>query len=206
MAKLPEIRIRHSRLLTEAVSRRLYALDKGADAELADNDILEQRAEEYRVAWLEHEAAVLAALTESLGLDYYQPVIDVTLAPWIRSMSTPLIINYRAEPDQFVDILAHELIHVLISDNTQKIDFRELMTREWPAEAPRAQVHVLVHAVLENLYVSVLKQPERLARDIESNRDNPPYARAWAIVGEQGSAKIIELMRSFADLAKPKDD
>ena len=183
--------------MTESVSVYLMKYHRGPDAELKEAEFYLERAELYRSAWSEFDTAILTGITDLLDLRFYLPVIDVTLAPMVPSFSTPLIINYRYSPDEFVDTLAHELIHVLLNDNKEQVDFGEFMKAHWPQEEPKTRIHVLVHAVLEHLYLNVLHEPERLSRDVSSQGQNIPYRRAWAIVEEESSDNIVKDIREY---------
>lgn len=197
MTTLPEIRIRHSRLMTRAISPILLAHARGPEAKMPENKYFIQRLKDYQDAWEPLEQPVVSSMMEVLGLSFYLPVIDATVAPMVPAFSTPLTLNYRREPDEFVDMLTHELVHILLSDNREKISFDELSQHNWPAEDQKTRAHILVHAVLEHVYVETLKQPYRLSRDIASNQQNPPYRRAWEIVAQQGCDTIINQMHQY---------
>lgn len=191
----PEIRLRHSRLMTSVVSMPLMMQALGNDAVMPSDEYFEERAQEYRDAWMPYEERIVDGMMTGLDLSFYLPVIDVTLAPMIKPFSTPLIISYRQEPDRFIDILAHELIHVLLDDNREGVKFMQFVKQTWPGEVNRTMSHIGVHAMLEHLFVDVLDEPARMTRDKERVSHNPPYVRAWEIVEAEGSASILDKFR-----------
>lgn len=191
----PEIRLRHSRLMTANVSMPLLKLARGKDAVMPSNDYFEERAQEYRNTWEQYEERIVSGMMAALNLTFYLPVIDVTLAPMISPFSTPLIMSYKPEPDLFVDILAHELVHVLLSDNLEGVKFRQFLDVTWADEARLTKNHIGVHAMLEHLFVSVLEEPERMVRDKDLVSGNLPYKRAWDIVETEGSKAILDKFR-----------
>ncbi len=160
-----------------------------------------KRVDAYRVAWKQYDRVILNAITSRLELQFYLPVIDASIAPMIPSFSTPLQINFKSEPDEFVDILTHELIHILMSDNRENIEPDDLVKIHWSEYEPKIGIHIMVHAVLKYVYLDVLKQPDRLKRDIHRSQ-TPAYALAWKIVEESDYSAIIEQMSDFVEQRK----
>jgi len=109
-------------------------------------------------------------MTELLGVSFYRPVIDVTLAPYFGHKSTPLVMNFRPDPDKFVDVLTHELLHVLQTDNNKhqsggpnaKIDLMDEWRKLFGEHERTTLVHIPLHALHKHLYLDLLKAPERL--------------------------------------------
>lgn len=196
MSELPEIRIRHSRLMTRSISTSLIKYHRGPDAEVSELEVYLKKADAYRDGWKVKEQAILSGMTNELGLNFYLPVIDATLAPMVPTFSTPLTLNYRFTPDEFIDALTHELIHILLSDNIYSISFEHLKMEQWPNENDKTRNHILVHAVLAFIDTETLAEPARMERDSMSCHDNPPYRRAWEIVKEQGYRPVIELIKA----------
>lgn len=175
----------------------MLASARGPEAKLPDEEKMKARADEYRQAWLPYEKKVLAYMQELLGLRFYLPVIDVTIAPMMPAMSTPLIINLRPEPDEFVTTLIHELIHVLLSDNREEKQLQEVKERLAPGESLLVANHVLVHAVMEKVFLEALSEPERLQKDIDFCQGKlPAYSRAWSLVKELGADRVITDIRA----------
>jgi len=201
---MPQIRINFSPLLYDYVSRDMFRMYKDW-GEIPSQDQCYEWTENYRKEWAKYEAKIMHALTEALGVQFRQPVIDVSVAPGIRAMSSPLIMNFMYYPDQFVDVLTHELIHVLLTDN-DKYTINEpgqpiWLDQEWAKLFGEHEfdvlVHVPVHAIHKHIYLDVLKEPERLERDKENVKDDRPYAEAWRYVDEHDCKKIIERLKSF---------
>jgi hypothetical protein len=117
MTKLanPEVRINFSWLFYEDVCRQL---DKVQKWDLPSGDQCEEWTEAYRNEWAKHEAKILTAMQDIVGLNFYKSVIDVTTAPGVIPKSEPLFMSFNGSPKGFVDTLTHELIHVLLTDNT----------------------------------------------------------------------------------------
>lgn len=198
--KNPEIRISYSWLLAQGPSEVL-AKEYNADRDYTDEDY-RKWSDDYRNEWTKHERQILTAMQEVFGLEFYSGVIDVSLAPWFVPQSDPMIINLQYEPDQFVDVLTHELLHVLLTDNrtySMKSSPRELnLAERWEklfgAREFNELVHIPVHAASKYIYLDVLGQQDRLHRDIEDVRHLPAYKAAWEYVESHDYKQIIQLI------------
>lgn len=206
--EFPEIRIKDAWLLRDNASKHLHEL-WGKGKTLADDDWMEKRVADYNKAWNPLENKILTAMTDLLGLSFRQNTVDVHIAPWFNALSDPMVIGVMKEPDEFVDILTHELIHRLLTDNTA-IPHDTMLLGEWQTLFGKKHtfgtvVHIPVHAVHKAIYLGTLKDPKRLERDIENNKkyDATDYINAWNYVEENGYKEIIEKLRkSYSKLHK----
>ncbi len=207
--ELPTIRIKDAWLLRENASKHLHELWGKEDEKLADDKWMEKRVADYQKAWQPVEQKILTAMTELLGLSFRQNIIDVNIAPWFRAFSDPMVIGVMQEPDLFIDTLTHELLHRLLTDNTA-IPHETQLIPEWERlfgkqHSFTALVHIPVHAVCKAIYLDVLKQPERLERDIANNKkyEATDYVAAWDYVEKHGYKEIIKkLQKSYLKMSK----
>lgn len=198
----PQIRILFSDLLYFGESDALAAFHKTKLKYSLEES--REKTRQYQEAWEAKEAIILPAMQDMFGLRFYKPVIDVTLAPMFVPKSKPLIISFRTEPDQFIDVLTHELLHNLFTDNqyVQHHIYKDLISH-WTklfGERDRVElVHIPVHAALKAIYIDVLNEPYRLERDINDVSGWPAYKAAWEYV-EQNDYK--EIIKKFKDSYK----
>lgn len=210
--KLPEIRIYFSWLLYDTVSVKLHEAS-GETEKLLSKKTAEQYAENYRQEWTKYEKQIVSALVKIMDMEFYRDVIDVPCAPWFRPVSDPLTMNFYYFPDQFVDILMHELCHVLLTDSTiysikSSAELKLSLGARWQRLFGEeydftAAVHIPVHALSKYIYLDVLEAPERLERDIEHVKGDPPYAAAWEYVQTHDYNQIIEQLKAdYRDIQK----
>jgi hypothetical protein len=182
------------------------------DSTLLTYDEAEDKADAYRQAWAEKEQLILDGMQECMGLTFNTPVIDVALAPWTygSAVSFPLIVDMAREPDEFIDVLTHELFHLLFGDNQiitsrnaraqGRLKWNELFGDEYSGGT---LVHIAVHAALKYMYLDVHHEPHRLERDIEHAKKLPDYAKAWDYVENNDYKEIIEkLKRRYQEIAE----
>lgn len=194
--KQPEIRIRYGWFL-DGLFRRLVELNPEIkNKNYPSQKRIEQKIEDYKKTWKKIEAKALSGICQVLDLEFYQHLIDVYIVGRVRSFSDPLVISSHFEPNEFCDILIHELIHRILTDNTRHIDVHSIWNEMFPGEPRLVLNHVLVHAVHEYIYRDVMKDVLRLERDIKrSNR--PEYKRSWDIVKEKGYRQVMERFKDY---------
>lgn len=204
--ELPVIRIKDAWLFRENISLPLNEL-WGNGEPLRTDDEYAAITKAYQDAWQPYELKVLTGMTETLGLSFRQEIIDVYIAPWINAFSDPLVIGVTQEPDVFIDILTHELLHRLLTDNTT-IPHETQLLEEWQKLFGKnhtlgSVIHIPVHAVHKAIYLDVLKQPKRLERDIADSKqyEVTDYLSAWDYVEKHDYKEIIEkLKKSYEHL------
>lgn len=194
---LPQIRIRNGWLLYENASVHLHKLWT-PDEPMATLDEVDEWVEKYREAWSPYEEKLLSAACEKLGVQFYQNVIDVYIAPRFYAFSDPMVLGIKHEPNRFVELLAHELMHRLLTDNDKfSPDYDFLTERQKLFGAEHSKVtlaHIPVHAMLEYLFTDILNEPERVENDLAELRKNgsDEYLKAWDYVRNEGYETIIE--------------
>lgn len=196
--KLPKIIIEYSKLLDPIFTfycQNNPELKKGwGDWAPLSPEKLDENVKLFRQAWHKDGERMLRGVCDVLKLDFYRNVIPVYVVSGNpRPFGDPIII--RADfmrHDSFIDVLVHELIHVLFMDNQKKVPWSIFMEM-FPNESPSTQNHIIVHAALKYVYLEVLKDSERLQRDISRSgkHRNSDYTRAWEIVEEQGYRELI---------------
>lgn len=209
--EVPTIRIRNAWLLRANASYYLNEL-WGDGSPLRSDEEYQKIANSYLEAWLPYESKILKGISQALGLEFRQSIIDVHIAPWFSAFSDPLVIGVKYEPERFIDVLTHELIHKLLTDNTL-LELDSPLIPEWEKLFGKnhsfgALVHIPVHAVLKYIFIDILKQPERLKRDIEMSKKNnaTDYIAAWDYIEKNDYLKIIkDLKESYIKLAANND-
>lgn len=208
MIAIPQIRIQLSHLLYRGESAVLDKVYNKGLSQIAPLEKYEEKAERYRTAWREYEDRILRGIVDTLGVGYYRNVIDVMLAPYFGNKSAPLVMNFLPEPDVFVDKLTHELLHLIQTDNTMYQTFdggsgRSLLA-EWRRlfgeHEHKELVHIPLQALHKYIYLDVLRQPERMKREMQELTRSPAgrsYLNAWRYVENTDYLVIIEQLRNM---------
>ena len=197
---VPEVRILFSDLLYYNESQ---ILAKNYKKHVKPIDFCNNRIKEYRDAWEPKQKTILLGMQDIYQLNFYRPVIDSIVAPFFAPMSIPIILNFRSEPDAFIDILTHELFHNLFNDN-HKVNYltRHNLLNAWKDLfgkdiEPKVLVHIMVHAGLKAIYLDVLNEPYRLERDVSECQQWPAYKAAWDYVEQNGYREINHTIRNL---------
>lgn len=203
--RYPEIRFRDSFLLIGTIYNDIEPaymppIARTDERDKLSRESINKKLDEYEKAWRPYEQKVVRGMCDLLNMEFRQNIIDIYGAPFYTSFSFPMFIATKYEPNRAIEVITHELLHVLLYDNTsQNLDlsskgeeWRELFTG---VDDEIARIHIPVHAVLQALFDDVLKEPERTKRDKEMCNNYPSYKLAWEYVEKAGYKKIIEQVR-----------
>lgn len=203
--QLPEVRIRFSELIYVHIAVPLHRSDKAPHPLLSEKQTIE-KVEQYKEEWQKYSQQILTGMCNVFDLNFYSPVVDAYVCPWVPTISAPILIAARYNPDEFVDTLTHELLHVLLTDNQSYSDIEKL-GRVWRSLYPGMQQitrnHILVHAGMKHIYLDVLKAPSRLERDVEQCQRFAGYKAAWDYVNDKDYMQIItEFRGQYSELSR----
>lgn len=98
---------------------------------------------------------------------------------------------YELSPTRFVDILTHELIHVLFIRHDNVDPYFDYIVKKHRDLSENAAAHIIIHAIHKHVFLTVFDQ-ERLHEEIEASSWYPDYKAAWDIVEEQGYVAILD--------------
>lgn len=206
----PEINIKNAFLLREGASKGLNEL-WGDGEPLHDHDHYQGIVDSYIKAWEPKEALIMNAMQDILGLKFKHNIIDVYIAPWFAAFSDPVVIGVRSTPDKFIDTLAHELLHRLLTIDNTALNLDEKgnsITVEWAGlfgeeHSWNTLIHIPVYAVLKSIYIDILKDDKRLNRDIQNHQKYEDYKKAWEYVESNDYKEIIsKLKKSYEKMGK----
>lgn len=196
--KYPEIRFKNPWLLMKTldpVLRPAYAATD--DENLLSSEFILGRIERYENAWRPLEEKMLVGMCDAFNLEFRQNVIDIYVAPFRTSFSDPMVISTKVSADVVGNVIAHELLHRLLTDNTSHKyegaeEASERLASIFGGEHDKVTLfHIGVHAGLKALYLDVLGDSARLRWDIEKCWQYPSYKEAWDYVELHGYRQII---------------
>lgn len=200
---MPKIRIKYNRFLDPIFT--FYCKNNPELKERGWNDWIPPEKEEvfkrvknYKAEWAKYENNILSKMCEISGLNFKRNIIDVHIVSGnSRPFSNPIVIKSGFSPDEFVDVLTHELLHTFFQDNID-IFPTKILDEMFPNESRTTKNHIITHAVLKYIYLDILRDPSRLERNILNSKkhSSSDYARAWDIVEDRGYRELI------ADLKK----
>lgn len=209
-AVMPKIRIKYNRFLDPIFI--FYCKNNPELKKQGWNDWIPpekekvlERVKKYKEEWSKYENRIIYEMCNILGLNFERNIIDVHIVSGnSRQFSNPIVIKSGFEPDEFVDVLTHELLHVLFQDNID-IFPTQILDEMFPDESKTTKNHIITHAVLKFLYLDILKDRGRLERNIFNSKRHSSfdYTRAWEIVEEKGYREIInDLKKRYHSLVK----
>lgn len=195
---LPQIRWKNPWLLMGAIRKDIEASYKGEEEKLTDEFAL-ATIRRYYDAWYPYEAKILQGMCDLTRLEFRQNIVDVYVAPFYNSFSDPLFLATKYESDRIVEVLAHELMHRLLTDNTDNYYLANFVT-EWrkifgEEHTKITLVHIPVHAIMQGVFEEYVKEPARIVRDKKAFENYPDYKAAWDYVDKVGYKTILKQLR-----------
>lgn len=192
----PEIRIKYGWLLASVTSGALNE-KFGDGSAVASYDEFNKITTQYSAWWNAHENEIIEGICNILDLRFRQNIIDIYVSPWFTPISDPMTIGPGFKTsNSLINILTHELIHRLITDNTS-IEYDHDFVSDWVElfgkdHNQKTLVHIPVHATMKQLYLDTLNRPDLLELDIETTKHNKPYADAWKYVQANDYTAIVK--------------
>lgn len=200
----PEIRFRDSFLLIGAIYKDIEPsymppVAKQDERKKLSREFINKKLDAYEQAWTPYEDKLIHGMCDTLNMEFRQNIIDIYAAPFYNSFSFPLFIATKYDPDRAIEVIAHELLHVLLYDNTSSRLDLAAKGKEWnklfEVSDEIARIHVPVHATLQLLFDDILHEPERTIRDKKMCENYPSYKLAWEYVEKVGYKNIIEQIK-----------
>lgn len=144
--------------------------------------------------WQKREKKVLSELSKITTLKWSSKLITCYVVGRTRPFSDPLTIPvYDKDPESFIDILTHELIHQLFIQEGS----RERTKKSWEHifEKYRSlpyntKIHIPLHAIHAHIYEKLFTK-ERMDKDIEEISFLEDYRKSWEVVQKESYQNII---------------
>ncbi|MGV8150320.1 MAG: hypothetical protein ACP5NV_01190 [Candidatus Woesearchaeota archaeon] len=170
------------------------AFEKGNPKELyPEEDEIMQYIKNAEKKWRTIEKRILKGISNSCKL-LWKENIKCYVVGKIRPFSDPLSICIYDDINIFIDVLVHELIHQILTQNyLQKKKYLDVFTKRYAKESLVTRNHILVHAIHKKIYMKYFNE-KRLLDDIGRCIDHD-YKRSWDIVQEYGYEKILKEWR-----------
>ncbi|MEX0910378.1 MAG: hypothetical protein WDZ73_01335 [Candidatus Paceibacterota bacterium] len=182
----PKIRIKYGKLLDPFL--KVYVESKYNGYKFPSEEEVKRKVKLFRGIWEKYDYKFFNGL-DKLGLSFKRNLIEVFIVSAVnRDMSSPLIIRSRYNEEEFINVLIHELLHVLLADNEIKPTFK------FGDETMSTQNHVYVFALMTYLFKDIFKEEYRLIteRQKSSAFKNEDYFKAWNIVKTIGYQSIVD--------------
>lgn len=149
--------------------------------------------------WKEYEKAILQEISKVTGLKWKEKEVICYVVSDCRPFSDPLTLPVYKDKNYFIDVLTHELIHqIFTQDESKKAEKTwKYFRRKYKNESFVTRIHIPLHAMHWYIYKKLFSE-ERLRRDVALASRFPDYKKAWKIVEKEGYENIIRKFRSRA--------
>ncbi len=200
MEKFPQILIQYNEFLDKIFKCYLKNSSDTAGMkwrkwEPPTREYILEKTKIYQKEWMKYGDDILSALFEITGLKFERNKIDIFIVSGVlRSYSNPIIISGSLKIEPFIDILTHELIHLLILDNKIETRVHKYIDDIYPMQSKTTRSHILVFAIQTHIFIKVFNDKKRIITAMERSKKHgtKEYSVAWEIVNKFGYKNVIE--------------
>lgn len=147
-----KINIFYNQSIDPIYIKYIHSHEKWKDIVVPTKEEVLEKVKSFIIAWDKIEKPVLEAMCQITGLSFTRNLLDVnvvSLNP--RPTSRPLVIKSGWEPEEFVKILAHEVLANLHIDNTPAFKKIWKHVKSKYKESDTTVTHVFVYAILNEI-------------------------------------------------------
>lgn len=189
----PIITIKYNRFLDPIFEAYIRSQKGKKDWKKPSMSLVLRNIKKYQELWAKQGDKILVGLQRTTGIVFKRNQIEVHMVSGNgRAFNSPIVMKSRYSDVDFINVLTHELIHCLYSDNRNKVN-DVICDPRFDSTSNTTQNHIVLHAVLKYIYLDVLKEPKHLKADIKFCT-SADYKEAWSIV-EAGDYK--EIIKAF---------
>jgi len=191
---IPKIEFRYSDIYDRGYkeSKRIQSFLKEKGREYPSEQKIERYIKGIAPLWNKIGNKTLLELSKIAGLKWKEEKILCYVIGHGKPFSDPLTVRLFDNKNDFLDVLTHELIHQLFSqENNPDISEKswDYFFKKYKSESRRTVIHVPLHAVHSELITRFFPKA-----NIEKRLQLPPndeYKQSWKIVQEEGHQNII---------------
>ena len=186
---LPKTQFHYSHIYQDRLVR-----DKGFM--VPKNEVLFKNTRKLELKWRKIERKILKELGNITGLKWQESHIYIYITNGAGWFSSPLTMSITEDTGVMLDMLIHELIHRILSENenwqiVKKRWFK--LTDKYKKENLNTRIHVPIHAIHKHIFLKFFNQ-KKLELEIKRVKDDNDYARAWEIAQAGDYKKIIKAL------------
>ncbi len=191
---LPEIIFKYSWIYDNGYreSKRIQAFLDKKGKKYPSPQKIENYIKRVEPIWKNEEKKILTELSRISGLEWKVKEISCYVIGVGRPFSDPLTLHIEKNYDDFIDILTHELIHQLFTQerNMQRSEKAwDYFFKKYKIESRTTKIHIPLHAIHAEL-IKRFYGEKRIGKrlQIPPHRD---YKRSWEIVQKEGYKNIL---------------
>lgn len=186
----PKISIKYNKFLDPIFQGWITAQPQWADWKCPPIKEVQDRIKAYNDEWAKVGPKVMKGLYLATGLKFKRNTIDIHIVSGNpRPFSSPIVIKSRYTPQEFVNVLTHELIHVLCSDNDDVIpsaNYRHMFNEG----NDTIDEHIAIFAIMNFIFEDMVCDTSYITEE------SGDYKKAFDIAKERGWKEILENIKN----------
>lgn len=152
---------------------------------LSEEKILSKR-KEFVEEWNLYGNKIFDQVLKITDLSIERNYLDVYITGIpARSYSSPIVIYANKNKEDFLRVVTHELVHIILREGLGKdyVKIEKILEDFYPEETKLTQIHVLVYSIMGSVFEEIFGNKERLStekKDADNYRTNE-YSKAFEI-------------------------
>lgn len=191
--KVPEIIFKYS-WIYDSNWRKWITLYKHNKGKYPDSEETLDYIKKVSSLWKKYDKKILSELSKVTRLKWKKKMIKCYIVGKCVPFSDPLTLPvYKYKEDYFIDVLIHELIHQLFTQegNMEKAkNAWRYITKKYRKETHLTRIHIPLYAIHSHIYMKFFNK-KRLGRDVKYISFLPDYKKSWEIVQREGYKNIL---------------
>jgi len=150
--------------------------------------------------WEKYGPSILKAMCEITEIEFKRSIIDIYVVNGCnRSYASPIIVHSGLPLTALIDLITHELIHVLLNDYFGKHSdnkLRTIMKNLYPNETGTTYMHIIVYSIYKYIVSNVFdKEHYKIEIVNASKHKTNEYSKAWEYIEKEGHLAIIKKVK-----------
>ncbi|MFA4952956.1 MAG: hypothetical protein WC584_01930 [Candidatus Pacearchaeota archaeon] len=142
--------------------------------------------------WEKEGEKILKEISNSSKLKWRRKQIICYIIGAGRSISDPLTIKVFKNKNDFIDLLIHELIHQILTQNKNQVSkYIKYLRRKYNDKSLTTQNHIILFAIYKKIMLKLFNK-KRLNREFKRAERDREYLDAWKIMDEEGYENILK--------------
>ena len=142
--------------------------------------------------WDKEEKKILKEISNSSKLKWRRKQIVCYIISAGKSISDPLTIKIFKNKNDFIDLLIHELIHQILTQNKNQVSkYIKYLRKKYKDKSLTTQNHIILFAIYTKIMLKLFNK-KRLNREFKRAKKKGEYLDAWKIMDEEGYENILK--------------
>ena len=197
---IPKVEFRYSWIYDENLKDWIKRNPSNQRKDFTPED-LRKYAKEIEKKWRKYAPKILKEIQKISSLRWKEKKIICYIVSRAIPFSDPLTMPIFKDKNRFIDVLTHELIHQIFTQegNLKQAEMSwDYFFKKYKEENYKVQIHIPLQAIHKHIYLKLFNE-KRFEEELRIMGNYKDYKKAWEIVN---TSDYKELIKEFKDNLK----